>query len=1120
MAKTAQTTILLIEDSLSDARLIKELLHSTSQDSFHVITASTLSQGLTLLSSNSIDVILLDLGLPDSQGVDTFRAINEHASHLPIIILTVSDDEALGQQAVHEGAQRFLSKDALTLGAPYAGIFTRMIRFTIEQKRTEAALAESEREYRNLVHNLNALVLRVDPQQRITFANDYALSLLGYAPEEFVGHHVVGTLLPPTESTGRDLEQMANDVLTRPERYEHNRNEVITKGGRRLWIEWTNTPQYDEDGVYTGVLATGIDVTEQIKTEDALSLERHRSQRYLDLIDLAQDAIVVRDLDHRAITWNKGAERLFGWTAEQAIGKRVPDLIHVVFPIPFKEVHATLLKEGHWEGTVACSARDGTSLIVEHRFTLTRDKTGKLARILSISYDVTAQRQAEEALQHAHEEVQILNEELHSKNEELRTANDELEYRVQERTEQLASMNEELQSTNEELRHETEQRTRAEKAARVHAQRTAILNEIIHVVNEAQDLPTLYDQALAFTADRLGFDFAVIATEAASGHLRVQHAYNLSPEVVQALNKIRIDEYPYTRTVYREGELIVCDEAPLDTLIARSGTRGASAGIPFYSEGGVVGHIALMAERPRSFTAEDRRLFTAIGEEFGTAVARLTTKQHAEQRATMLDGARDAIVMWDVNELITYWNHGAERLYGWTREEALGKYIHSLLKTTFAQPLERIKSTLTEAGRWEGELTHTTRTGTTVTVESHMTLERAPGGTPIATLEINNDVTEQQRAEEQVRAAARYTRSLIEVSLDPLVTINAEGVITDVNTATEEVTGYSRDELIGSDFSDYFTEPEKARAGYKQVFTDSLVRDYPLAIRHKSGRLTDVLYNASVYRDEAGEVLGVFAAARDVTERKRAEEELQRYSECLEELVEERTGQLKDAERLAGIGETAAMIGHDLRNPLQGLQYIVDLQRLRFERMSSRKRDAEDWQKERALFDRISEQIYYMDKIVGDLQDYARPMEPEYETVALDALINDVLNALPHPDSVQVTVDTNNLDFTADPHLMRRVFANLILNAVQAMPNGGVLTISAAADDGSVAIHVTDTGVGIPADMRDKVFSPLTTGKAKGTGLGLAVVKRIVDAHGGTIEFESEEGTGTAFTVTLPQTVG
>ena len=125
------------------------------------------------------------------------------------------------------------------------------------------------------------------------------------------------------------------------------------------------------------------------------------------------------------------------------------------------------------------------------------------------------------------------------------------------------------------------------------------------------------------------------------------------------------------------------------------------------------------------------------------------------------------------------------------------------------------------------------------------------------------DVTEQKQA-------SQYARSLIEASLDPLVTISADGKITDVNEASVKVTGVSRERLIGTDFSDYFTEPQKAQEGYQQVFEKGFVADYPLTIRHTTGNLTDVLYNASVYRDDKGNVLGVFAAARDVTAQKQA----------------------------------------------------------------------------------------------------------------------------------------------------------------------------------------------------------------------------------------------------------
>ena len=185
------------------------------------------------------------------------------------------------------------------------------------------------------------------------------------------------------------------------------------------------------------------------------------------------------------------------------------------------------------------------------------------------------------------------------------------------------------------------------------------------------------------------------------------------------------------------------------------------------------------------------------------------------------------------------------------------------------------------------------------------------------------DFTERKQAEEATQAALQYSRSLIEASLDPLVTISAEGKITDVNTATEKVTGAERDSLIGSDFADYFTDPKEARKGYEQVFSKGYVTDYPLAIRHVSGKLTDVLYNASVYKDLEGNVRGVFASARDVTERKRAEEATQTASQYSRSLIEasldplvtiSAEGKITDVntatEKVTG-AERASLIGSD-----------------------------------------------------------------------------------------------------------------------------------------------------------------------------------------------------------------
>ena len=377
----------------------------------------------------------------------------------------------------------------------------------------------------------------------------------------------------------------------------------------------------------------------------------------------------------------------------------------------------------------------------------------------------------------------------------------------------------------------------------------------------------------------------------------------------------------------------------------------------------------------------------------------------------------------------------------------------------------------------------------------------ADGSTLI--LEMGIDITERKRAEKQIRDVSLYSRSLIEASLDPLVTISAEGKITDVNQATELATGCSREELIGSDFSDYFTEPEKAKIGYKQVFSEGFVRDYPLAIKHKSGKITDVLYNATIYTNEAGEMQGVFAAARDITERKKAEAQAQVAAK-----------KLKDAERLAAIGATAGMVGHDIRNPLQAIAGDVYLLREELKGMPERE---EKNSAEESLVG-IEKNVDYINKIMADLQDFARPLKPNAEQTDLKLIIDDLLkkNGLPENIKVTVKVNADARKVVADSTFINRIMYNLVNNAVQAMPKGGKLTINAYKEAKDTVISVKDTGVGIPESVKSKLFTPMFTTKSKGQGFGLAVIKRMTESLGGTVSFESQEGKGTTFTIRLP----
>ena len=268
------------------------------------------------------------------------------------------------------------------------------------------------------------------------------------------------------------------------------------------------------------------------------------------------------------------------------------------------------------------------------------------------------------------------------------------------------------------------------------------------------------------------------------------------------------------------------------------------------------------------------------------------------------------------------------------------------------------------------------------------------------------------------------------------------------------------------------------------------------------------------YLTEDKKIDGAFLSFTDITKRKKAEEALDKYAKDLEKLVEERTKQLKDSERLAAIGATAGMVGHDIRNPLQAI--LSDVYLAKTELAST----AETEEKKSALesLREIEKNIDYINKIVQDLQDYSRPLNPNPGEADLKLIIENMIqkNGIPKNINVGVKVEDEARKVVADADYLNRILYNLVTNAVQAMPKGGKLTIDVYKEANETVIAVKDTGVGIPKEIRGKMFTPMFTTKSKGQGFGLPVVKRMTESLGGTVTFDSQEGKGTTFTIRLP----
>ena len=513
---------------------------------------------------------------------------------------------------------------------------------------------------------------------------------------------------------------------------------------------------------------------------------------------------------------------------------------------------------------------------------------------------------------------------------------------------------------------------------------------------------------------------------------------------------------------------------------------------PIYSEQGVVEAVISTA---RDVT-ERKRIEESV-------------RCERDQAQQYLDTAEVLMVVLDPSGRITRLNRKGCEILGVQQEQILGLDWFEQFVPYHAQQKARegfVRIIAGEIGPFRRHQNPVlTARGEERDMEWHNALLTDATGTIIGTLSSGTDVTERNRIGAALERSERKYRELVQGVNNVILQTDLQGTITFANKYGLQLFGYADAELVGRKFIDtllpamdradaafasFINELQDAPRGYIQTVSENVT---------KEGRGLWIEWMCTALFDAKGNFAGVLGAGIDITSRLEAEKAL------------------KSVERFAAIGETAAMVGHDLRNPLQAIRFAIDLQKKKGALNPSELRGDTDWANVGRLCNLIDEQVRYMDKIVGDLQAFAQPLEPEHATIRAVDLITLTLASMRVPEKVHVTTSIpDDLSLYLDPQLMQRVFINLILNAIQAMPEGGTLAITAATSDGAVFITVEDSGVGIRDDIKDKLFSPLFTNKAKGTGLGLAVCKRIVELHDGTIIVESNEGRGARFVLKLP----
>jgi len=487
-----------------------------------------------------------------------------------------------------------------------------------------------------------------------------------------------------------------------------------------------------------------------------------------------------------------------------------------------------------------------------------------------------------------------------------------------------------------------------------------------------------------------------------------------------------------------------------------------------------------------------------------------------------LDLAFDAIFVRNfADRRITYWNKGAEKMYGYSRAEAVGRQPAQLLRSEYPMPLEQIEAQLEAAGRWEGELRHIRKDGRELIVASRWALKADPAGRPVAVLEINSDVTEAREAASELERSQAMLGLLVSGVLDyAIFALDPEGRVITWNEGAQRIKGYSAEEVLGRHFSIFYPE-EEVRAGRPS---------WELVVAAGEGRYEDIGWrlrsDGSTFwahvvitslRDESGELRGFAKVTRDLTAQKAEEDrkadERRREAEQLRAHAE-RMGRLEQSK-----AEFLNLASHELRGPLTVVRGYVSM-------MEDGSIGADQVPRVSRL---LAGKLAQMELLIQQMLETARlehdSIDIQSETVDLDALARDQIDTfrpLAGEREIALRSPAGPVLVKGDRARLATIVGNLLDNAIKYSPDGGPIDCLVDAGGGRGFISVRDHGVGIAKDDMALLFTrfgrlPTDLNRSiPGTGLGLFLCREIARRHGGDILVESKPGAGSRFTLSLP----
>jgi PAS domain S-box-containing protein len=1119
--------VLLIDDSPGDARSIRELLHGSDDSDQTVDVRVTLADGIAAARTGEWDAVLLDLGLPDSHGLETLRNFAASVAEVPVVILVGVQDETLGREAICEGAQDCLSKSGLT-----TEVLTRTIRYAAERARAARRLSESEGRFRRLADNAPDIVYRyrIVPEPGFEYISSAIEAIVGYSAEEVLGDPHAGIRLLHPEDRDHMNELLRGNVSADGPHVHR----WIHKDGHAVWIEDRHTPIRDGDGRLVAIEGVARDVTERKRAEERFRLAA----------EVASDLIYEWDVETNELRWHGDIDRALGF-APGEITHSIEGWIGLIHPEdrdrlanaverhrtetgPIYEEYRIRSKDGDWRHWIdrgvpvlASSDRprrwigvciDDTEHIADHSALMESEK--RFRRILENASDVIYRYRVAPNPGFDYISPAIFDVAGYSP---------------------AAFYEDPLLGV--ELIHPEDRRyqdglTRGAVEAGTHDVRWIHKDgQVVWI--EDRRLPILDDEGNLVAIEGVARDITewkLAAAELEDSEARYRSIVEFAPAGII--------------TVDLDGIVTSCNEAFARLAgYAKEEVVGVHfAKLPPARACDISRYIKMSASTLRGRTPEilETTWTTSDGEtregevrvvllkrESRTWGAQMIvqdiTERKRAQEALQASEAKYRELVEEINEVIytideagaiTYVSPSVEGLLGYPPEEIVGMQYLSLAYSADTPSVEEMRDRF---GRTREVRPEDFRL---VAKDGSIRWVRTASrpimhGTRFGGLRgVLIDITERKQAEEALRVSEQQHRSLFENAALGIYQTTPDGRILAANPALVRMLGYdSFEELAARNLEESGYEPETPRERFReQIEREGRLEGVESIWTRKDGHRLVVRENAVALRDEDGNVLFYEGTVEDITERREAEEARRKLE-----------AQLRQTQKLESIGTLASGIAHEINNPLTGMINYAEL-------ISRRVED----KRLREFAEGIMSEGGRVAKIVRNLLSFSRQdreSQSPARLVDILAVTMTLVGALLRKDQIAVETDVPEdlPSIKCRSQQIQQVLLNLLTNARDALNDrypkydaDKIVRITSrriTEERGSwVRTIVEDHGSGIPEGAIERVFDPFFTTKPRdrGTGLGLSVSYGIVRDHGGRLRAESEIGVRTRFILDLP----